>query len=186
MFYGLAPLRFSLTLLFLVAGCGQPEPPPVEEGVTLATETYRQHFSDGVPPGLFGATVIKRGDYFVELLNAPGRAAYWVPMPSETDQRPASERARAARTGADWEIAPDSATAVRLAEIVGTFEAAGLHALASDPDGSSASFRVTPYDALNYFRSGVDPDTLRGNSTHRQLIAREWMYSRHGNSHDGT
>ncbi len=186
LFYCLAPLRLLFPLLLLAAGCGQPEPPPVEDGLALATETYRHHFASGIPTDIFGATVVKRGDYFIELLDSPEYVAYRVPMPSDSDRRSAAERAREARTGADWQVGPDSAITARLAVIVNTFEGAGLHALSSDPDGSSAAFRVTPYDALSYYRSGVNPDTVNSNSTHRQSIAPQWMYSRHGNSHDGT
>ena len=186
LFYGLATLRLLLPLLLLAAGCGQPEAPPVEDGLARATETYRQHFASGVPAEVFGATVIKRGDYFIELLGTSERAAYRVPMPSSTDRRSAAERAREARTGADWQVVPDSAVVARLAVVVGTFEQADLHALFSDPDGSFASFRVTPHDRLSYYRSGVDPDTIQGNVLHWQSITREWVYSRGKNSHDGT
>ena len=179
-------MRLLLPLLLLAVGCGQSDAPPVEDGLALATDTYRQHFASGVPADVFGATVIKRGDYFIELAGASGRVAYRVPMPSGTDRRSAAERAREARTGADWQVVPDSAVFVRLAVVVGTFERANLHALFSDPDSSFATFRITPYDRLSYYRSGVDPDTIQGNALHWQSITREWVYSRGKNSHDGT
>ena len=186
LFYGLATLRLLLPLLLLAVGCGQPEEPSVEDGLALATETYRQHLANGIPADVFGATVIKRGDYFIELLGASEHVAYRVPMPSGTDRRTATERASEARTGADWQAVPDSAVVARLAVVVGTFERANLDALFSDPDSSFATFRVTPYDRLSYYRSGVDPDTIQGNALHWESITREWVYSRGKNSHDGT
>ena len=186
-------MRLFLPLLLFAAGCGQPEPSPVEpepypaeDGLALATETYHRYLATGVPSEIFGVTVIKRGDYFIQLLGPPQYGWYRVPMPSDTDRRPAPERAREARTGTNWRVISDSAAVARLTVVVGTFEQTNLHALSSASDGSFAVFRVTPHDALRYYRSGVDPDTVRGNSTHRELIADRWMYSRNGNSHDGT